>query len=706
MTPSENRTYRLGSDIGGTFTDLVLISPDGRYTTRKVSSTVDDYSRGIAEGAVAMLQELQMTGDSIREVVHGTTIATNAILENKGAKTALITTKGFRDVLELRRLRVPELFSLNYTPPPPLVERRLRLEVDERLAADGSVITELDIASVNRAIERIKQGGAEAVAVCLLHSYRNGQHEERIAELVKEALPEVYLSVSIKVLPEIREYERTSTTVVNAYIGPLVNRYIRALGTRLKDVGIGAPIRIMQSNGGVMSAAAAAETPAQIIESGPAAGVVGAHRLAGRLGLQNVITFDMGGTTAKASIIEDGGRSLTTEYEVGAGISLSSRLVKGRGHALKLPVIDISEVGAGGGSIVSVDRGGALKVGPESAGATPGPACYGAGGTDATITDANVTLGYINPGELAGGAVLLHADLARQAIRTSAAEPLGMSEEEAAFGVFAIANVTMIRAIKAVSTYRGRDPRDFTMLAFGGSGPVHAAEIARSLSIRKVIIPPAPGVFSAVGLLEADPEYHFVQTFISAAHSIDPAAINRAYRGLRKRASQALEADAIIPDDAEWVRQADLRYSGQAYELTVDVPGVTGDDEHDDLDDRALAEVVSRFHHEHERTYGHMSETDAVDFINLRYSARFATNSPPPHAVANIKGKSSGERRVYFGPETGHITTPIMARSGLSESPLAGPLIIEEYDATTVVPPGTSARLDAAANIIIDIELD
>ena len=703
MTPSVNGTYRLGSDIGGTFTDLVLISPDGRYTTRKVSSTMDDYSRGIAEGAVAMLQDLEMAGGSIDEVVHGTTIATNAILENKGAKTALITTKGFRDVLELRRLRVPELFSLNYTPPPPLVERRLRLEVDERMAADGSVITELDIASVNRAIERIQSDGAEAVAVCLLHSYRNGEHEERIAEMVRESLPEAYLSVSINVLPEIREYERTSTTVVNAYIGPLVNRYIRALGTRLKDIGIGAPIRIMQSSGGVMSAAAAAETPARIIESGPAAGVVGAHRLAGRLGLQNVITFDMGGTTAKASIIEDGGRTLTTEYEVGAGISLSSRLVKGRGHALKLPVIDIAEVGAGGGSIVSVDRGGALKVGPESAGAAPGPACYGAGGKDATITDANVTLGYINPGQLAGGAVRLHADLARQAIRTSAAEPLGMSEEEAASGVFAIANVTMIRAIKAVSTYRGRDPRDFTMLAFGGSGPVHAAEIARSLGIRRVIVPPAPGVFSAVGLLEADPEYHFVQTFISPARSIDPAAINNAYRGLRERASQALEADAIIPAEAEWTRQADLRYSGQAYELTVDVPG---DSSSDDLDARALAEVVSRFHREHERTYGHKSEANAVDFVNLRYSARFATDMPPPQAIVDSGGESADERPVYFGPESGHITTPIMTRSGLSESPLTGPLIVEEYDATTVVPPGASARLDAGGNIIIDIELN
>jgi N-methylhydantoinase A len=667
---------------------------------------VDDYSRGIVEGVLAMIQELQVTGDSIDEVVHGTTIATNAILENKGAKTALITTKGFRDVLELRRLRVPELFSLDYTPPPPLVERRLRLEVDERMAADGSVITELDIASVHRAIARIEEDGAEAVAICLLHSYRNAEHEERIAELVKEALPEAYLSVSINVLPEIREYERTSTTVVNAYIGPLVNRYIRALGRRLKDVGIGAPVRIMQSNGGVMSAAAAAETPAQIIESGPAAGVVGAHRLAGRLGLQNVITFDMGGTTAKASIIEDGERALTTEYEVGSGISLSSRLVKGRGHALKLPVIDIAEVGAGGGSIVSVDRGGALKVGPESAGASPGPACYGAGGTDATITDANVTLGFINPEELAGGAVRLHADLARQAIRDSAANPLGMSEEEAASGVFAIANVTMIRAIKAVSTYRGRDPRDFTMLAFGGSGPVHAAEIARSLGIRQVIVPPAPGVFSAVGLLEADPEYHFVQTFISAAPSIEPVAISKAYKALRERAAQALEADAISPADARWVRQADLRYSGQAYELTVDVPGDTSNNEDDDLDAQALAEVVSRFHHEHERTYGHMSEADAVDFVNLRYSARFATDTPPPQAVAGSRSNSPGERPVYFGPEAGCITTPIISRNGLSESPLAGPLIIEEYDATTVVPPGTSARLDAGANLIIDIELD
>ncbi|MBI4220121.1 MAG: hydantoinase/oxoprolinase family protein, partial [Chloroflexi bacterium] len=357
------QNYRIGVDIGGTFTDLVFAGPDGVFWTKKVSSTPDDYARGILEGTLALLSELKNDPAQVRSIVHGTTVATNAIAEHRGAKTALLTTKGFRDVLELRRLRTPELYSLFYSPPKPLVERRLRLEVDERIGAQGEVVTPLDEATVHAALDRLVEEGVEAIAVCLLHSYRNPFHERRVGEIVRKRLPDVHLSLSVDVLPEVREYERTSTTVVNAYIGPIVGTYMRSLSRQLSAAGIDAPLHIMQSNGGIMTARAAEATPAWIVESGPAAGVVGAHHAALRAGLKDVISFDMGGTTAKASIVERGERSWTTEYEVGGAISLSSRLIKGRGYALKLPVIDIAEVGAGGGSIVWIDAGGALKIG-------------------------------------------------------------------------------------------------------------------------------------------------------------------------------------------------------------------------------------------------------------------------------------------------------------------------------------------------------
>ncbi len=700
MSDSDRGAYRLGADIGGTFTDLVLIAPDGRYRTRKVASTVDDYSIAIAHGVSEILAELGEPGSAVSEVVHGTTVAANAILEGKGAKTALVTTRGFRDVLELRRLRIPELFGLDYRPPEPLVARRLRMEVNERLGANGEVITPLDESTLDPALVRIGEEEVEAVAVCLLHSYRNGEHEQRVAELIRQKFPGLYVCTSVDVLPEIREYERTSTTVINAYVAPLLTRYVRTLDQRLEESGVTAPLRMMQSNGGVMSAAAAMETPARIIESGPAAGVVGAHRLAQRMGLSNVITFDMGGTTAKASMIEAGERAVTTEYEVGAGISLASRLVKGRGHALKLPVIDIAEVGAGGGSIVRVDRGGALKVGPDSAGASPGPACYAAGGTEPTVTDANVVLGYISPIALAGGSVEVHPDLASDALRRAVAEPLGMSDADAAYGVYSIANVSMIRAIKAVSTYRGRDPRDFTLLAFGGSGPIHAVEIARSMGIQTVIIPPSPGLFSAIGLLEAEPEYHFVQTLIAQTSAIDPSDLNDAYAALGERAVAALQADGADPSDAEWIRLADLRYSGQRYELTVETP--TGSLQESSVVD----EIAARFHREHEKTYGHMSEGETVEIVNLRYTVRLGTGSPPPVWTPRPQHGRREERAAYFGPGGGGTSTPVIGREELSEMPREGPMILEEYDATTVVPPGASARLDERANVIIETGLE
>ncbi len=690
--------YRVGADIGGTFTDLVLTGPRGQSWTRKVLSTPDDYSRAIVSGTAALLKEAGVSGAKVSEVVHGTTVATNAILEGRGAKTALITTKGFRDVLELRRLRVPELFSLFYVPPKPLVERRLRLEADERLDANGAVLRPLDVASVEAALDRIEHDGAEAVAVCFLHSYRNDAHERAVGKLVRRRLPGVFLSLSVDILPEVREYERTSTTVVNAYIGPLVKHYLDSLSSGLKQAGVAGRLRIMQSNGGVMSATAAAEKPAYIVESGPAAGVVGAHRAAVAAGMWNVISFDMGGTTAKASLIEDGERSWTTEYEVGAGIQLSSRLVKGRGHAVRLPVLDIAEVGAGGGSVVQVDKGGALKVGPRSAGALPGPACYGQGGTEPTVTDANMVLGYLSPVQLAGGEVAVRPELARRAIEEGVAGPLGMGALEAAYGVHTVANTNMIRALKAVSTYRGRDPREFALFAFGGNGPVHAAGLAQALGISTVMVPPAPGLFSAVGMLAAEPEHHFVQTFFARLGDLTAAALEQAYRKVEGQAKKALATDGHSAEAATWRRRADLRYAGQAFELTVEGPAAGG---------ASVESLAQRFHAEHLRSYGHNAPAEAVELVNLRVSATVrsstgAVGRPRRPARRPTVGPAAGARMAFFGGR-GPVSTPVIRRHGLSTRPKRGPFIVEEYDATIVVPPGCTARLDAHDNIVIGL---
>jgi len=545
------------------------------------------------------------------------------------------------------------------------------------------------------ALEALGDARPEAIAVCFLHSYVNPEHEARVRDAIQARFPDTYVSASIDVLPEIREYERTSTTVINAYIGPVVDRYLKSLRVRLDSEKIGAPVSIMQSNGGVMSDISARRMPARIIESGPAAGVVGAHRLAGRLGLMDVITFDMGGTTAKAALIEGGERSLTTEYEVGAGISLSSRLVKGRGHALKLPVIDIAEVGAGGGSIVRVDPGGSLKVGPESAGATPGPACYRLGGTDATVTDANIALGYINPLSLAGGSVDLDLDAAHEALERTAAVPLGVPLLEAARGVYAVANITMIRAIKSVTTYRGRDPRDFALMAFGGSGPLHAAEIARSLGIKRVIIPEAPGVFSALGLLEAAPEYGFSRSLIADPVALDAHVLDENYQSLEDASlTRMIEEGLSTETEGAWSRDADLRYRGQAYELTVDATAAPGDDITDLL--------VERFHEEHERTYGRRADDEPVDLVTIRSTYRIALEQPTPSST-NSPPVRHEPRVAYFGQPHDAVMTPVVSRGELARASRAGPLIVDEYDSTTLVPPDSVVHLDEMNNIVIDV---
>ncbi|AMJ62954.1 hydantoinase/oxoprolinase family protein [Bosea sp. PAMC 26642] len=684
-------SYRIGIDIGGTFTDIVIARDDGLIETRKVPSTPDDYSRGIAEALSRLVADYETTPDRITGIVHATTVATNAILEYKGARTGLLTTEGFRDVLEMRRLRIPVLYDLQYDKPKPLAPRYLRLEARERLGPDGSVRLALNEGDVRRAAAQFREQKVEAVAISFMHAYANPDHEIAAEAILRAELgEEVYICRGSEILPEIREYERTSTVVVNAYIGPVVRNYAAALTTRLASIGVTCPVEMMHSGGGIMRLGSAVKRAASLVESGPAAGVIACARLVSGGNEPSIISFDMGGTTAKAALIEDGEPARTTEYEVGAGINLSSKLVKGGGYPIKMPFIDVSEIGAGGGSIVAIDKMNQVSVGPQSAGAYPGPVCYGLGGKQATLTDAFLTLGYINDVALAGGTFPLQADAGRAALNDQVARPLGLDLTTTARGVLTLAVTTMTRAVKAVSTYRGRDPRHSTLVAFGGNGPVVAAEVAKALGIRRVVIPRAAGVFSALGLLRSDVEQEFVRPSRRRAGELDDAGLARLYAELTEDARRVLVLEGYELSRAEFRFAADLRYVGQAYELTVPARRL------------AFDELAELFHQEHERTYGHRSQKDQVHLVNARLTARLPLVAPPQRFGA-APPQRRVDRPVSF-EERGAATVAVIGRADLDALPRHGPFVIEEYDCTCVIGPGQTARLDDAGNIDIALE--
>jgi N-methylhydantoinase A len=684
---------RIGIDIGGTFTDLVFLDPGGRVLRAKVLSTPDDYSEGIADGlAQAMREGLDVP--AIAQIMHGTTVATNALLEGKGARVALVTTQGFRDVLEIRRLRMPVLYDIRWRKPAPLVPRRLRYEVDERMDARGSVDRPLDEAAAAAVIERALAQGVDAIAICLINAYANGAHEVRLRELIRERDPDIPVTLSCELLPEIREYERTSTTVVNGYVLPLVKHYLESLERKLAERGVRKPLTIMQSSGGAMSAAAAAERPIHIIESGPAAGVVGGAELARRLGDLSLLTFDMGGTTAKAALVDEGRFLRVNSLEVGGGINIAGRLLSGGGYHVRAPAIDIAEVGAGGGSIARLDAGGALLVGPDSAGAVPGPACYGRGGTLPTVTDANVILGFINPVALAGGGLPIRRELAERALQETVAGPLGVSLEDAAWGVHRVANATMARALRAVSTERGRDPRDLHMLAFGGNGPVHAATLARLLDIRHLLVPPVPGLFSALGMLFPEVEHHYVRTFKQRVDRLDAAALEAVFRALEDEGADALGQEGFDAGRRRYERLVDLRYAGANSELTLPFPAAADP-----------ATLRATFDAAHERQYGYRSDEETVETMSARVIARGATANQVPErlSLSAAPAQAASARTVYYGPEFGALPTPVCGRGDLGAEWTAGPLLVEEFDSTTVVPPDGRARLIAWDTIEIEI---
>ena len=691
--------FRLGVDIGGTFTDIILLDEHGQVFGKKLLSTPQDYSLAIQDGVEQLLGDTKIAAGSITEVVHGTTVATNAIIERKGVQVALITTRGFRDVLEIGRYRVPRLYDLNWRKPEPLVERRYRFEVTERMNFRGEELVPVNLAEVDAIVEIIKRHEISSIAVCFLHAYANSDHEEQVVARLRSHLPDASISASAQLMAQIQEYERTSTTVVNAYLNPITNHYVASLTDRLERLGVRAPLQIIQSNGSILPGKIAADNPVYIIESGPAAGVVGGQKLAEKNGLDNVLVFDMGGTTAKASIVENNRFALMPETEVGGGAALGGhRLIKGAGYIVQVPTIDIAEVGAGGGSIAFIDPAGGLQVGPQSAGADPGPACYDRGGNEPTVTDANMLLGYLNSSVLVGGELEVRRDLAEAAVGRLA-KKLAMERTEAAFGVHQIADSNMLRALKSVTVERGHDPANFTIIAIGGNGGVHGWGMAEALGVTRIIVPPVSGLFSALGLLFVEVQRESVRSFYREFASAAADDLNAQFDALVAEATKLLTEDGFeSPAQREIAAYAGMKYMGQIESLAVPVRELP-------LDDEALTVLADDFGAEHERTYGYRSDKEPKQMVYLKAVGRGLSSKPRvPDNVSRgnkLANVAKTSRRVYFGDGRGWRDTSVLDRESLTGGGDSGPLIIEEYDCTTVVPPGWSAHLDSWNNIVL-----
>ena len=689
-------TLRIGADVGGTFTDVVVIDEHGKLARRKIPSTPPDFETAVLDAIENLLSATNQDDYLVTAVAHGTTVGTNAVLEHRGARTALITTAGFRDVLELRRIRAPQLYDLFFNKPDPLVPRYLRLEIEERVSAAGDRITTPKQAELAAIVERLRSEHVESVAVCLLHSYAYPEHEQTVGRFLREQLPNVPVSISCEVLRERREYERTATTVVNAYVRPVMEGYLANLRHGMRKQGISAPLLIMQSAGGLTPEEDARLRPVYVLESGPAAGVLAASCLAKQSGIDNVITFDMGGTTAKASLIENGKWNYSPEYEVGASLSAGNRLVGGGGELIRAPTIDIAEVGAGGGSLAFLDPAGGLHVGPQSAGAVPGPVCYGCGGTQATLTDANVVLGFIRSGKLADGQVVIDEGAAHKVIHDQIAAPLGLRVEEAAEGIHRIANARTMRALRAVSTERGRDPREFVLLAFGGSGPVHAAGLAGELQSPTVLVPPLPGLFSALGLLYSGIEHHAARSCRLVGKNVTVAAVNTVLHELRLEMLQQFSEEGLGAEAVDLHAAADLRFRGQTSEIRIDFSA-------DEINPQTMGQLKTDFENEHERLYGHRSDPDnPMQIVTIRLIGR-ASDSKNRPALSSVDSSvgSVGDRDAWFGEQQGRLHTPLVCRRDLLQQ-AEGPLLIDEYDTTIVVPPNVRVHCDEHGSIVMN----
>ncbi len=690
----------IGVDVGGTFTDLVLERDDDgpggrRVFVHKVPSTPADQSVGVVDGILAICRIAGLDPKAVRRVVHGTTVATNITIEKNGAEVGMLTTKGFRDLLHIARHKRPHNFSLHFDVPwqsDPLVKRRNRMPITERIMPpDGRVETPIDLDEVRAAVREMKARGVEAVIVCLLFSFLNDAHEKAALAIVREEMPEAFASASSEVANVIREFERFSTTAMNAYVGPRTARYLRNLEKRLRDEGMDAELRIMQSNGGIGTVATCSERPVTILMSGPAGGVIGGRWAGAMSGVGDVITIDIGGTSADIGVIADGAIRIMNPRDTVVGQ-----------HPVLAPMLDLDTIGAGGGSIAFRDEGGAFRVGPRSAGAMPGPACYGNGGSEPTVTDAHVVLGRLDPERFLGGDMAIDPALAEKAVREKVAEPFGMTLEEAALGIVTIVNANMALAIRSNSVARGFDPRRFSLMPFGGAGPLHGVALAEAVAARDVIVPPAPGITAAMGLLATKLAYEFTRstpTLVSGPALGDFAAANATLADLTALATERLAADGVAPEAMLFERVAECRYQGQGFELRTPLPEgpITADN---------AAAIVASFHAVHERDYGYRFDDTQVEIVTLRV---IGSAEVPPLTwpeLADAASPDPTEALLYVRPTTfddrQRLDTPRYDRDRLKAGHVVpGPAIILQHNSTTLVPPGFTARIEKAGNIRI-----
>jgi N-methylhydantoinase A/oxoprolinase/acetone carboxylase beta subunit len=683
--------YRVGFDVGGTFTDFVLQSPSGELSTGKRLTTYPDPSEACLAGLDALLAQAGVSWGDVAQAVHGTTLGSNVVIERKARGIGLLTTRGFRDVLIIGREKRYQVYDLQIEKPRALIPRRLIGEVSERILADGTVRTPLDEDDARRAIRALAARGVTTLAVCLLHAYLNPVHERRIGALVAEVAPHVTVTLSHEVSPTFREYERTSTTVVNAYVMSIVREYLRGLATAMGQRGYRGRLFVMQSSGGIATAEAMQRYPVRMIESGPAAGALMAAAYGELTGHRDLIAFDMGGTTAKLALIEKGRPATTTAFELHRVNN-----APGSGLPMNIQAIDLVEIGAGGGSIAQA-RLGVIAVGPESASSTPGPVCYGRGGAEPTVTDADVVLGYINPDYFAGGSIKLQPGAAARAIEERVARPLGLPLEDAAWGIHAIVNTNMELATRVVSIERGRDPRDLTLVAFGGSGPVHGCRLAQALGIPRIVLPASAGVTAAIGLLAAEVKFDVARTHVCRLDAVSGASLDAMYDEMSRQAVAVVQESAVA-GEVVVARSADARYVGQGYEVTVPVPAGR-------LDAAALDRVSASFHDVYAARYGYANPTEPVEVVTWKLSA--VGGSPrialAKAAASSVDARRKGTRRAYFPEARGYTDTPVYDRYELAAgTSLTGPAIVEERESTTVLPPGVTATVDEYANLIAE----
>jgi N-methylhydantoinase A len=683
--------WRVGVDSGGTFTDICLFDEhDGRVEIWKVASTPDDPSRGIAQGVEEGMRRVGAGGKrpaaSVSYFGHGTTVATNALIQHRGVATGLVTTEGFRDLLEIGRQKRPDLYDLFADKPVTLVPRDLRIEVTERVRHTGEIETPLDEAAVRAAARKLRAAGVGAVAVTFLYSFVRPEHEAAAKRILEAELPEAFICASHEIAPEFREFERLSTAVVNAYLGPVMKSYIDRLALRLAALGMTATPHMTQSNGGVIGFPAAAAMPVRAVLSGPSTGVVGAQAVGKAAGFADLITFDMGGTSTDVSLLKGGQARLASEATV-------------HGYPLKCPMLDIHTVGAGGGSIAYVDTGGLLKVGPRSAGADPGPVCYGRGNAEPTVTDANIVLQTLNPTHLLGGRMAVRRDLAADAIDRLARQ-LGLSAMQTAQGIVSVVTANMARAIRVISVQRGHDPRDYTLIAFGGAGPLHAARLARELDIARILVPRSPGILCAMGLLLTDLRADFATTRLLPLVPDVTGDIEAAFAALDTRAAAWFAQEHIGADGRRTLRTVDMRYAGQNYELAVPLPAGP-------ITTRTLELLAQGFSEAHQRMYGFIAEGEPVQLVTFRVEATGlvakATLAREAMAGADAAGAVRERRDVWIAEEERSVSCPVYERDRLKPgNRFAGPAIVEQMDATTFVLPGMTARVDAYLNLILE----